>query len=51
MLSCVFLECDGISEERYKELSREDSAVYVCCLCRGERQERVDKHHKKYKAN
>jgi hypothetical protein len=41
-------DCDGISEDRYTELSR-DKSSYKCCICRGEVQERLNTFHKKHR--
>lgn len=41
-------ECDNISDERYRELSKEDKSVYICCLCQGVVPEKMDKYNKKY---
>jgi len=53
MVCCDFCDrwvhtvCDGIDEDHYKEIGNERS-MYKCVLCRGEKQERYDIHHKKY---
>ena len=39
--------CVGIDEDHYKEIGSERS-MYKCVLCRGEKEERYDIHHKKY---
>jgi hypothetical protein len=44
----VAVECDDITEDRYKELSQQDKSVYICSLCRGVVTERMDKYHRKY---
>jgi len=40
-------DCDGIDENRYNELSKDQGATYTCILCRGEKEERMDSFHKK----
>ena len=40
--------CDNIDEEHYTMLG-ESGSLYKCILCRGEKEEIYDKHHKKYK--
>ena len=42
-------ECDGISEEKYQQFSKE-KLTYVCCLCRGEVAEKLNSFHKKYRS-
>ena len=44
-----FSECDGISQERYQQLS-EEKLSYTCCLCRGEVDEKLSTFHKKYRS-
>ena len=39
--------CDNIDDEHYTMLA-EDGSRYKCVMCRGEKEEVYDKHHKKY---
>lgn len=45
----IHTDCDGIDDQRYQELSKDSSAQYKCIICRGEKEERMDAFHKKYR--
>lgn len=43
----IHTDCDDIDENRYMELSNDNKSSYICILCRGEKEERMDAYHRK----
>lgn len=47
----IHTDCDGIDDHRYQELSKDSKSSYTCILCRGEKDERMDSFHKKFRSS